>query len=69
MRTHPNDAPQGAGPVAARRASRPRTEARPGRVVVSYRGGESYAAATRGHSVLTDQPATAGGYDAAKTPV
>jgi len=27
MRTHPNDAPQGAGPVAARRASRPRTEA------------------------------------------
>jgi len=69
MRTHPNDAPQGAGPVAARRASRPRTEARPGRVVVSYRGGESYAAATRGHSVLTDQPATAGGDDAAMTPV
>jgi uncharacterized OsmC-like protein len=37
--------------------------------VASYRGGESYAAATRGHFVLTDQPAAAGGDDAAMTPV
>lgn len=41
----------------------------PGRVVASYVGGETYAAVTRGHAVLTDQPATAGGHDAAMTPV
>jgi putative redox protein len=40
-----------------------------GRVVAGYVGGESYAATTRGHTVLTDQPATAGGDDAAMTPV
>jgi len=39
-----------------------------GRVEVSYLGGESYAAATRAHTLLTDQPATAGGADAAMTP-
>jgi putative redox protein len=35
---------------------------------VSYLGGESYAVATRGHALLTDQPATAGGADTAMTP-
>lgn len=37
-------------------------------VEVSYLGGESYAIATRGHALLTDQPATAGGADSAMTP-
>jgi putative redox protein len=37
-------------------------------VEVSYLGGESYAVATRGHALLTDQPATAGGADTAMTP-
>lgn len=37
-------------------------------VEVSYLGGESYAVAARGHTLLTDQPATAGGADAAMTP-
>jgi len=40
----------------------------PGRVEVSYLGGELYEIATRGHSALTDQPAAAGGEDAAMTP-
>jgi putative redox protein len=39
-----------------------------GQVEVSYLGGESYAAATRGHRQLTDQSATAGGADTAMTP-
>ena len=39
-----------------------------GRVEVSYLGGEQYEIATRGHAVLTDQPAAAGGQDAAMTP-
>jgi putative redox protein len=39
-----------------------------GQVEVSYLGGESYAAAARGHALLTDQPATAGGADTAMTP-
>jgi uncharacterized OsmC-like protein len=39
-----------------------------GQVEVSYLGGESYAVATRGHTLLTDQPATAGGADTAMTP-
>ena len=39
-----------------------------GQVEVSYLGGESYAVATRGHTQLTDQPATAGGADTAMTP-
>jgi putative redox protein len=39
-----------------------------GRVDVSYLGGESYAVATRGHAILTDQPQAAGGDDAAMTP-
>jgi len=39
-----------------------------GQVEVSYLGGESYAAATRSHTLLTDQPATAGGADTAMTP-
>lgn len=39
-----------------------------GRINVAYAGGESYAIATRGHAVLTDQPASAGGADAAPTP-
>jgi hypothetical protein len=37
-------------------------------VEVSYLGGESYAAATRGHTLLTDQPSSAGGADTAMTP-
>jgi putative redox protein len=44
------------------------TECAASRVEVSYLGGESYAVATRGHALLTDQPATAGGADAAMTP-
>jgi uncharacterized OsmC-like protein len=43
-------------------------DASAGRVEVSFLGGESYVVATRGHAVLTDQPATAGGEDAAMTP-
>jgi putative redox protein len=39
-----------------------------GQVEVSYLGGESYAVATRGHTLLTDQPAAAGGADTAMTP-
>ena len=39
-----------------------------GQVEVSYLGGESYAIATRGHRLLTDQPAAAGGADTAMTP-
>jgi putative redox protein len=37
-------------------------------VEVSYLGGESYAVATRGHTLVTDQPATTGGADTAMTP-
>jgi uncharacterized OsmC-like protein len=43
-------------------------DATAGQVAVSYLGGESYTAATRGHMLLTDQPATAGGADTAMTP-
>jgi uncharacterized OsmC-like protein len=43
-------------------------DATTGQVEVSYLGGESYAVATRGHTLLTDQPATAGGADTAMTP-
>ncbi len=43
-------------------------DAAPGQVEVSYLGGESYAVAARGHTLLTDQPATAGGADTAMTP-
>ena len=39
-----------------------------GQVEVSYLGRESYSVATRGHTLLTDQPSTAGGADAAMTP-
>ena len=46
----------------------PARDARTGQVAVSYLGGETYAAAARGHVVLTDQPAPAG-EDAAMTPV
>jgi putative redox protein len=38
------------------------------RVDVTYFGGESYAVATRGHTLLTDQPVAAGGADTAMTP-
>lgn len=40
-----------------------------GRVVACYAGGESYAATTRGHAVLTDQPTAADGEDTGMTPV
>jgi len=43
-------------------------DATAGQVEVSYLGGEPYAIATRGHRLLTDQPATAGGADTAMTP-
>jgi len=39
-----------------------------GQVEVGYLGGESYVIAARGHALLTDQPATAGGADTAMTP-
>lgn len=64
MPTHSYDTPL--SPAAA---GQPETDARPGRVVASHRGGEYYAATTRGHVVATDQPASAGGGDTAMTPV
>ena len=39
-----------------------------GQVEVSYLGRESYSVATRGHTLLTDQPAATGGADTAMTP-
>lgn len=50
---------------AARDAASPAGD---GRVDVTYAGGESYAFAARGHTALTDQPASNGGADAAPTP-
>jgi putative redox protein len=38
------------------------------RIEVAHAGGESYAITTRGHVTLADQPAGAGGADAAPTP-
>ena len=38
------------------------------RIEVAHAGGESYAITTRGLAMLTDQPASAGGADAAPTP-
>lgn len=49
-------------------ADGPAPAAGEGRVEVSYLGGESYLATTRGQVVLADQPAAAGGADAAMTP-
>ncbi len=40
----------------------------PGEIGVVQAGGDSYAISTRGHVLLTDQPASAGGEDAAPTP-
>jgi putative redox protein len=37
-------------------------------IVVAHASGESYAITARGHVLLTDQPASAGGQDAAPTP-
>ncbi len=39
-----------------------------GRIEVAHAGGESYVITARGHAVLVDQPADAGGGDAAATP-
>jgi len=39
-----------------------------GHVSVAHAGGESYVITTRGHTVLVDQPADAGGRDTAVTP-
>ena len=50
-------------------ADGPEPAAGEGRVEVSYLDGESYLATTRGQVVLADQPAAAGGADAAMTPV
>jgi putative redox protein len=44
------------------------TDAEANQVEVSYLGGESYAVATRGHALLTDQPYAGGGADTAMTP-
>jgi putative redox protein len=44
------------------------TDGAASQVEVSYLGGEAYPVATRGHVLLTDQPATAGGADTAMTP-
>jgi putative redox protein len=49
-------------------AERADTGHRPGHIQVSYLCGESYEVATRGHAVLTDQPASQGGDDAGMTP-
>jgi len=38
-----------------------------GRVEVAYAGGDAYVITTRGHALLADQPADAGGGDAAAT--
>ena len=38
------------------------------RIEVAHAGGESYVITTRGHAMLADQPASAGGADAAPTP-
>ena len=43
-------------------------DATSGHVEVSYLGGETYAIAARGHTLLTDQPAATGGADTAMTP-
>jgi len=48
-------------------ASEPDCKAAAGRIDVSYLS-QWHEAATRGHSVLTDQPAAAGGEDAGMTP-
>jgi uncharacterized OsmC-like protein/nitroimidazol reductase NimA-like FMN-containing flavoprotein (pyridoxamine 5'-phosphate oxidase superfamily) len=40
----------------------------PGRLAVTFRGGESYAIAARGHELLVDQPLKDGGDDVAATP-
>jgi putative redox protein len=50
-------------------ADGPEPAAAEGSVQVSYLDGESYLATTRGQVVLVDQPAAAGGADAAMTPV
>ncbi len=39
-----------------------------GRIAVTYAGGEAYAITTRGYTLLVDQPADAGGLDAAASP-
>jgi putative redox protein len=46
----------------------PDTTAAAGLVHVSYIDGQLHEALTRGHSVLTDQPSSAGGEDAGMTP-
>jgi putative redox protein len=40
----------------------------PEAILVAHAGGDSYAITTRGHMMLTDQPASAGGQNAAPTP-
>jgi putative redox protein len=55
--------------AAAERETGPDPASAPGGGIgVAYAGGESYAISTRGHVTLTDQPASAGGEDAAPTP-
>lgn len=65
----PAEARRLAAALLSQAADGPGPAAGEGRVEVSYLGGESYAAATRGHVVLADQPVAAGGADAAMTPV
>jgi putative redox protein len=65
----PAQARQLAGALLQQAAAEDGTaDATANRVEVSYLGGESYAVATRGHALLTDQPATASGADTAMTP-
>jgi putative redox protein len=49
-------------------AEHPDSDAAASQVDVNYLGGEAYAVTARGHTLLTDQPATAGGTDTAMTP-
>ena len=51
-----DDEPGLAGPAGA------------GRIAVTHASGEAYVITTRGHTILADQPADAGGGDAAATP-
>ncbi len=55
--------------AAAERETGPGQASAPeGGIEIAHVGGDSYAISARGHLLLTDQPASAGGEDAAPTP-
>ncbi len=54
--------------AAAEHGTGPGPATAAGTVEVAHADGESYAITTRGHVLLTDQPASSGGKDAAPTP-